>query len=250
MASVNPLLSVTIPTFNEAKRSGGNFGQVISYLQKRFPNFELIIVDDGSLDDTAAVISKSISGQPQARLISYQPNHGKGFAVRTGVLASRGDQVLFMDADLSTPLSEIPRILHQLKSADIVIGSRGKADSRIKIPPPFHRKLASFIFDQIKFAMVGLRQYKDTQCGFKAFRGSVARDLFAKSQINRFMFDVEILYMAEKAKLTIQEIPVTWADMPDSTVRFWEGVVSMFRDLWRIRTLHSKKVSPFEAKYR
>lgn len=249
MASVDPLLSVIIPAFNEAKRSRGNFGPVISYLQKHFPDFELIIIDDGSQDDTAAVISKFISGQPKARLISYQPNHGKGFAVRTGVLASRGDQVLFMDADLSTPLSEIPKILTKLKTADIVIGSRGKADSKIKKPPPLHRKLASFIFDQIKFAMVGLRQYKDTQCGFKAFRGSIARNLFAESHINRFMFDVEILYMAEKAKLTIQEIPVTWADTPDSTVRFWEGVVNMFRDLWRIRTLHSKKVSPFEVTF-
>ena len=248
MASVKPMLSVIIPAYNEAKRSGGNFSAVISYLNEHFPNFELIIVDDGSQDNTSQLIAKFIAGQPKVQLISYQPNHGKGYAVRTGVLASHGEIVLFMDSDLSTPLSEIPRILKQLKDVDIVIGSRGTADSKIKNPPPLHRKLASFIFDQIKFAMVGLRRYKDTQCGFKAFRGPVARKLFAKSQINRFMFDVEILYMAEKAKLTIQEIPVTWADMPDSTVRFWEGVVNMFRDLWRIRSLHSKKVSPFEAK--
>lgn len=239
MVSAKPLLSVIIPAFNEVKRSGGNFGPVISYLQKHFPNFELIIVDDGSVDETAAVISKSISGRSKARLISYQPNRGKGHAVRTGILASRGEQVLFMDADLSTPLSEIPKILDQLTTADIVIGSRGKSDSIIKTPPPLHRRLASFIFDQIKFAMVGLRRYKDTQCGFKAFRGPVARQLFAQSQIDRFMFDAEILYMAEKARLNIQEIPVTWADMPDSTVRFWEGVVNMFRDLWRIKQLHS-----------
>ena len=88
--------------------------------------------------------------------------------------------------------------------------------------------------------MVGLRRFRDTQCGFKAYKGNIARKLFAKSQIDRFMFDVEILYMAEKEKLDIIEMPVVWADMPDSKVHFWEGVVNMFRDLWRIRKLHSK----------
>lgn len=239
MASVKSMLSVIIPAYNEAKRLGGNFSAVISYLNEHFPNFELIIVDDGSQDNTSQLIAKFIAGKSKVQLISYQPNRGKGYAVRTGVLASHGEIVLFMDADLSTPLLEIPRILKRLKDADIVIGSRGTANSKIETPPPFYRKHASFIFDQIKFAMVGLRDYKDTQCGFKAFRGPVARSLFAKSQIDRFMFDVEILYMAQKSHLKIQEMPVTWADMPDSTVRFWEGVVNMFRDLWRIKQLHS-----------
>ena len=95
------------------------------------------------------------------------------------------------------------------------------------------------VFDQIKYALVGLRRFKDTQCGFKIFRGPIARQLFAKSQVDRFMFDVEILYLAERSGLVIREMPVTWADVPDSHVRFWEGVVNMFRDLWRIRHLHS-----------
>lgn len=235
MTSAKPSLSVIIPAYNEARRLGSNLGSVLKYFRAHYPNHELIIVDDGSSDATVRIVSVAIAGQPRARLISYQPNRGKGYAVRTGVLASHGDPVLFMDADLSTPLTEIPRILKFLDGADIVIGSRGQSESHIRKPPPLFRRLASFAFDQIKYTLVGLRRFKDTQCGFKVFRGSVARQLFAKSQVNRFMFDVEILYLAEQAGLIIREMPVTWADVSGSTVRFWEGVVNMFRDLWRIR---------------
>ncbi len=242
MASAKPLLSVIIPAYNEEKRLGLHLESVLKFFRSHYPNFELIIVDDGSNDATVRTVSAAISRQPRAHLIAYKPNQGKGYAVRKGVLASRGDTVLFMDADLSTPLSQVPKILKALQDADIVIGSRAQPKSQINKQPPLFRKLASFIFDQIKYSLVGLRRFKDTQCGFKVFRGPVARQLFAKSQIDRFMFDVEILYLAERAGLTIREIPVTWADAPGSTVRFWEGVVNMFRDLWRIRKLHSQKL--------
>ncbi len=229
------MLSIIIPSFNEEKRLGPRLGPVLEFLRSHYSDFELIIVDDGSSDATALTVSAAIAKEPRSRLISYHPNRGKGYAVRTGVLASRGDPVLFMDADLSTPLSEIPNIIKALSVADIVIGSRGQAKSQIKKRPPLFRRLSSSVFDQIKYALVGLRRFKDTQCGFKIFRGPVARQLFAKSQIDRFMFDVEILYLAEKSGLVIREMPVTWADVPDSHVHFWEGVVNMFRDLWRIR---------------
>lgn len=227
-------LSVIIPAFNEERRFGSKLGFVLEYFRKNYPDYELIIVDDGSTDNMAKVVSKAIVKDKSSRMISYHPNRGKGFAVRTGVLASKGDTVLFMDADLSTPLTEIPKILKKLREADVVIGSRGKSDA------PFGRQIASIVFDQIKYLMVGLRRFRDTQCGFKAFRGDVARRLFAKSQVDRFMFDVEILYMAEEENLRIIELPVSWSDVPDSRVRFWEGVVNLFRDLWRIRHLHSK----------
>lgn len=220
-------LSVVIPAYNEEKRFGPHLGLVVKYLSNNYPGTELIVVDDGSQDNTAKIVRKH-----KVKLISYTPNQGKGFAIRTGVAQTHGDLVLFMDADLSTPLSEIPKIIKVLASNDIVIGSRGKSDA------PFFRQLASFIFDQVKYLMVGLRGYKDTQCGFKLFKGDIARRLFAKAQINRFMFDAEILYLAQKEKLKVIELPVTWADAPGSHVRFWEGLINMFRDLWRIRQLH------------
>lgn len=234
MAS-NPALSVIIPAYNEQFRLGPKLHQVLEFLKENYPDFELIIVDDGSKDQTAKSVGEAIVKEKRARLITYSPNKGKGYAVRTGVLASKGDQVLFMDADLSTPLTEIPKILNLLKDADVVIGSRGRSNPKVSKRPPLFRQFASWSFDQIKYLMVGLRQFQDTQCGFKAFRGAIARQLFAKCQIDRFMFDAEVLYLAQKRGLKIVEMPVSWADAPGSSVRFWEGIYFMFRDLWRIR---------------
>lgn len=237
-------LSVIIPAYNEAQRLGPNLGPVLAFLGERYPSYELILVNDGSTDDTVNTVARAIASEARARLISYGPNRGKGCAVRTGVLASHGDLVLFMDADLSTPLDEIPRLLNLLAagSADIVIGSRGLPASTIAVKPPPFRRFASWVFDQIKYALVGLRGLADTQCGFKVFRGGIARQLFALGKVDRFMFDVEILFLAERAGLTIREMPVAWADQPGSKVRFLEGVISMFRDLWRIRRLHAGKI--------
>lgn len=235
-------LSIIIPAYNEAERLGPNLGPVLAFLGARYPDYELIIVDDGSTDGTAEAVAAALAGEPRARLIRYQPNRGKGYAVRAGVLASTGDPVLFMDADLSTPLEEIPRLLERLAGADVVIGSRGLPEAEIRVRPPLFRRLASWVFDQVKYALVGLRRFQDTQCGFKAYRGPVARQLFALGRVDRFMFDVEILFLAERAGLRIVEMPVAWADRPGSKVRFWEGVVNMFRDLGRIRRLHPGRV--------
>jgi dolichyl-phosphate beta-glucosyltransferase len=222
-------LSVIIPAYNEAKRLDPRLKSVVDYLKKNYPDSELIVVDDGSTDETAAVVRKY-----KVQLISYTPNRGKGYAIRVGVSATTGRMVLFMDADLSTPLTEIPKIIKVLGKNDIVIGSRaGTSDA------PVFRLIASFIFDQIKYLMVGLRRFRDTQCGFKIFKGDVARRLFARGQVDRFMFDVEILYLAEKSGYKIVELPITWADVPGSHVRFWEGLINMFRDLWRIKQLHA-----------
>ena len=233
-----PKLSVVIPAYNEEKRLGPHLSPVIKYLDDNYPGYELIIVDDGSSDNTRQTVERAIKNVPQAKIISYKPNKGKGYAIRQGVLTSSGSMVLFMDADLSTPLDQIPIILKYLEASDVVIGSRAIGKS-VKKPASLFRRTASVLFDQVKYILVGLREFKDTQCGFKAFNGQVARKLFAQSKIDRFMFDAEILFLAKKEGMSIQEIPVVWADMPDSKVRFFEGVISMFRDLVRIRLLHS-----------
>jgi dolichyl-phosphate beta-glucosyltransferase len=119
-----PALSVVIPAYNEAERLAPHLGPILAYLHEHYPDFELIVVDDGSTDDTAPAIADALAGQPRARVLTYQPNHGKGYAIRTGVLASSGQALVFLDADLSTPIEEIPAALAHLQQADIVIGSR------------------------------------------------------------------------------------------------------------------------------
>jgi dolichyl-phosphate beta-glucosyltransferase len=240
-------LSVIIPAYNEEKRFGPRLGQVLEYLRSNYPSFELIVVDDGSQDRTANVVRSAIAAEPRARLISYQPNQGKGYAIRQGVLASQGDIVLFTDADLSTPLDEIPRALAQLQNVHVVIGSRDLPGADIRLKQPLHRRLASEVFKWVRYLMVGLWDLSDTQCGFKAYRGPVARQLYALAHVDRFMFDVEILYLAERARLRILEMPVRWTDVAGSKVRFWEGLVNMVRDLWRIRQKHRGVIVMHEA---
>jgi dolichyl-phosphate beta-glucosyltransferase len=233
-----PTLSVIIPAYNEEARLPPHLGAVLAYLRANYPSFELLVVDDGSRDSTAAAVTAALAGEPRARVVAYTPNRGKGYAIRMGVAASRGAQVVFLDADLSTPITEIPNALERLKAADIVIGSRDLPASDIRVQQPLYRRVASDLFKWVRYLMVGLWKLSDTQCGFKAYRGPVARQLFALAQIDRFMFDVEILYLAERAGLRIVEMPVRWEDSPGSKVRFWEGLVNMVRDLWRIRRLH------------
>lgn len=238
-----PGLSVIIPAYNEQRRLPPHLGSVLKYLRQQYPAFELIVVDDGSRDETAAAVRAALAGEPRACLISYQPNRGKGHAIRTGVLASRGEAIVFLDADLSTPIDELPHALEHLREADVVVGSRDLPGSQIGIRQPLFRRFASEVLRWVRHAMIGLRHISDTQCGFKAYRGPVARRLFALGQVDRFMFDIEILYLAQRAGLRIVEMPVRWTDTPGSKVRFWEGLVNMVRDLWRIRRLHGGKSS-------
>ncbi len=237
-----PGLSVIIPAYNEQQRLPQHLGHILAYLREHYPAFELIVVDDGSRDQTADAVGAVLAGEPRARVLAYQPNRGKGYAIRHGVLASRGERVIFLDADLSTPIEELPRALERLEQADIVIGSRDLPNSNIKVQQPLFRRLASEIFKWARLLMVGLWRLSDTQCGFKAYRGPVARRLFGLAQVDRFMFDVEILYLADRAGLRIVEMPVQWNDAPGSKVRFWQGLRDMVRDLWRIRRLHGKRV--------
>jgi dolichyl-phosphate beta-glucosyltransferase len=234
-------LSVIIPAYNESARIGPALDTVLAYLRAQTYAWELIVVDDGSRDATVEVVNQRLAAVPQARLVAYQPNRGKGFAVRTGVLAATGQWVVFLDADLSTPPEEIANALRFLgEGYDMVIGSRALPESQIDRKPPPYRRLATAIFDLVKHLLVGLWQFSDTQCGFKAHRQSIVRPLYERAVIDRFMFDVEILYLAERKHLKVHEMPVRWADAAGSKVRFIEGVVNMVRDLVRIRWVHRR----------
>lgn len=233
-------LSVIVPVYNEEDRIASGIKEILEFLQsEQKSKWELVVVDDGSEDDTPYIIGKIISGDDRARLIRYSPNRGKGFAVRTGVLDAAGDWIVFLDADLSTPVDEIHNAILLLeRGADLVVGSRAHPDSCIEIEPSLFRRIASHVFDLARIQIVGLHEFSDTQCGFKAARGQAVVPLYKRAIIERFMFDVEILFLAQRSDLNIKELPVLWRDSPGSTVRLWPGVYEMFRDLLLIRRVH------------
>jgi dolichyl-phosphate beta-glucosyltransferase len=233
-----PFLSVIVPAYNEANRIGDSLTALLAYLQKQPYTWEVLVVDDGSRDQTVQVVESRIQGIEHVRLIACQPNRGKGFAVRQGVLASTGERVLFTDADLSTPVTEIENALAHLNhDCDLVIGSRAIAGSAIARYQPLYRRLGARVFNLLRDGIVGvdISRFKDTQCGFKAFQGTVARDLFIRMSINGFMFDVEMLCNALKLGYRIGEMPVHWQDVPGSKVRLVRDTLRMFRDLAIIR---------------
>lgn len=245
MPSEAPSLSVIVPAYNEEKRIGDSLDSIFAYLQAQAFGYEIIVVDDGSQDQTARVVESRIRGLDNARLIAYQPNRGKGYAVRQGMLASKGDVALFTDADLSTPVTEIKVALGHLRNGfDVVIGSRAIVGSEIARYQPLYRRIGSRVFNVLRDGLVGvgISRFKDTQCGFKAFRGSVARDLFGRLRVDGFMFDVEMLYVALKQGYRIHEMPVHWQDVPGSKLRLVRDTARMFKDLAMIRLMHNRRV--------
>jgi dolichyl-phosphate beta-glucosyltransferase len=234
-------LSVIIPVFDEKARIGPTLDAVLTYLSQRSGPWELIVVDDGSRDGTADIVAIHIRDYSNARLISYTPNRGKGAAIRTGVLASRGSMVLFCDADLSTPIQELERLVPLLEMGnEIVIGSR--ATEEASSTAPTWRRLGGLAFRTCRNAVIGLRELADSQCGFKLFLGDVARQLFAIQQIDRFMFDIEVLYLAQRLGYGIGEVPVRWTHTSGSKVRFADFSINWVRDLIRILWIHRRSL--------
>jgi dolichyl-phosphate beta-glucosyltransferase len=230
-------LSVVIPAYNEADRITKTLERVIDYLRKQTYDWELLIVDDGSRDQTSSVVEAYIQHEPSAQLIRYQPNAGKGKAVRTGIQASSGDFVLFMDADESTQITELEKGLPWIleHEYDIAIGSRGIRESQISVSQPRYRIIGARIFKWVFLGLFGLRFIQDTQCGFKMFKGDKARWLFAQLRIDGYMFDIESLYVAHYMGFTIKEFPVEWENNPDSRLRIFYDTYRMFKHLAVIR---------------
>ncbi|MEW5718644.1 MAG: dolichyl-phosphate beta-glucosyltransferase [Chloroflexota bacterium] len=236
-----PFLSVIVPAYNEAERIGDTLTSIIAYLQAQTYTSELIVVDDGSRDATAQIVQSKLKNSSMTNLIRYTPNRGKGYAVRRGVLASQGEYVLFTDADLSTRVTETePALQYLQRGYDVVIGSRALVNSQMIVFQPAYRRLGAKIFNVLRDGIVGagIRQFKDTQCGFKGFKGTVARQIFEQVTVDGFMFDVEVLYLALKLKYRVAEMPVRWADVPGSKLRLFRDTMRMFRDLAMIRLRH------------
>jgi dolichyl-phosphate beta-glucosyltransferase len=233
-----PSVTIVMPAFNEAERIARSTAAIGEFAASRRTAIELIVVDDGSTDATAATAAWHLpqSDVLYGRVLSYERNRGKGYAVRCGLLAARAPIALFTDADLSTPLSERDPILAPILAgeADIAIGSRAADRSLIGIRQPRGRELAGRAFNVVLRLATGL-PFRDTQCGFKAFRLAVCRPLIEAATIARFSFDVELLFEARRAGLRISELPVRWDHRSGSKVRVLRDGVRMLWDVVVIR---------------
>ena len=231
-------ISVVVPAFNEERRLPPTLIDIIDFFERKGTPYEVIVVDDGSRDNTAEVVRKFERVRPEVRLIQLPKNQGKGHAVRLGVLNSRGLRILFVDADGATPIAEMERLQAALDSgSDVAIGSRALASTDTKVATSLHRKVLGRVFNRC-VNIILLPSIADTQCGFKMFSRKAALFLFRKQTSDRFSFDVELLFLARKAGLRVAEVPINWTNVPGSKVNLVVDALLMFRDVFRFRVLH------------
>jgi dolichyl-phosphate beta-glucosyltransferase len=229
-------LSVVIPAYNEEGRLAPGLRQALDYLARRGTPYELLVVDDGSRDATSRVAADFAA--EGVRVLRHERNRGKGAAVRTGLLASRGREVLISDADFSTPIEEIEKLEPFLRDGTpLVIGSRGLADSQVRQRQPFYREMMGRTFNRL-IRMFGVRGIRDTQCGFKLARGEEGRRIAAELKIEGFAWDVEMIWLARRRGYKIAEVGVVWVNSPDSRVDPIRSSFSMLRDVITMRLRH------------
>lgn len=230
-----PDLSIVVPAYNEVRRIAGTLASLQAHLRARGLDYEIIVVADGD-DGTREAATALAASDPRLSVLGEPRRGGKGRGVRLGVERARGRLIGFVDADDKTPIEEIDRLLPQLDQGwDVVIGSRGQADSRIERRQAWYRHAGSRAFRLLMHAVTGLWELADTQCGFKFFRAEVARDLFARQVVDGYMFDVEILYLAARAGYRLREVGVRWRDDGDSRLELVAGNWRNLRDLLGIR---------------
>lgn len=231
----NNLFSIIIPCYNEGNKLINNISKVAEYLDEiNFDEYELIIVNDGSTDNTKDICEKISNDYDKVRFFSYEKNQGKGEAVRFGIENSMGGYVLFMDADLSTDISTITKVLNLRDNYDVIIGSRRNKDTILVKKQPLVRIISGKCCAIFTNIIVPLH-LSDTQCGFKAFEGNFAREMIKKQQLNGFAFDVEYLYMAKLNNKKIAEVAIRWENDEDSKVSLLKSSIRFFSDLFKIR---------------
>ena len=227
-------ISVIVPAYNEQKRIKKTLEAINDYFMNKPMTRQIIVVDDGSSDNTVGVVENLGKEINNLSVITYNPNRGKGYAVKTGVEASHGEYILFTDADNSTPVEEFEKFYPLLKNNKVVIGSRYMTGSNIVVTQPWYRVLLGRFANTLiqVFILDGVR---DTQCGFKAFQHEAAREIFSRVKINRFGFDIEILAIARLLNFTVREIPVSWYNSGESRVRPVKDALKTFRELIYIK---------------
>jgi glycosyltransferase involved in cell wall biosynthesis len=230
-----PILSIVIPAYNEGARIESALERVLACVAERRWNAEVLVVDDGSSDSTAEIVRRWMRTHPNLHLIHNDGNRGKGFSVRNGLLQAQGSIVMFTDADLSSPIEEAELLFAALnEGADVAIGSRWLDKQRQTIHQPLYRRFFGRCFNWVTRKVMGL-PYKDTQCGFKAFKHSAAQVIFRLQTIERWGFDPEILFIARKLGYKVVEVPVTWGHDERSRISYLKDGMKMLEDMARIR---------------
>jgi len=230
----HPYLSLILPAYNEAQRIAKTVGDARSYLEQRGFTYEIIVVADGN-DGTRERVTEMARTDPTLKVLGSAERRGKGYGIRQGVAQAQGHIVGFADADNKTPIEEFDKLEPWLsKGYEVAIGSRALRESCIEKAQPLHRRLGSKAFALFLHTLVGLSDITDSQCGFKFFQRPVALDLFSRQKIDGYMFDVEILYLAERAGYRIAQAPVRWRDDADSRFGVAEAVRDAL-DILRIR---------------
>lgn len=233
---MEPFLTVVIPAYNEEARLKPSLGEAIAYFSAQPYTWNIVVVSDGSKDKTDAIVQEVAQTEPRVELLSYQPNRGKGYAVRQGMLAAKGELILFMDADLATPLDETSKVLkvREDKQVPIVIGSRPLKESNLEVRQPWFRERLGRMSNGL-VQLLGVKGIRDTQCGFKLFTNDAAQEVFSRCKLNGFSFDFEALMIARDLNLSIEEVAIRWAHQEGSKVVPWRDYPRALRDLVKLR---------------
>jgi dolichyl-phosphate beta-glucosyltransferase len=224
-----------VPAYNEQDRLPRTLARLAEYYDDQAYDYEVIVVSDGSRDETDSVVSEFAVSHAKFRLVSYPQNRGKGYAVRLGMLAARGENVLFCDADLATPQEETGKLLrHMADGADVAIGSRPLRESNLEIRQPWYRELLGRLFNRA-VQTLAIRGIDDTQCGFKVFTQASAQAVFRRCKLDGFSFDFEALMVARDLGYRIDEVPIRWSHVEGSKVVLLRDGPRMLRDLVKLR---------------
>jgi len=231
----HPRLSIVIPAYNECARIEATLARVLDCIEARHWDAEILLVDDGSTDTTVDIVQRWMALHPRLHLIKNAGNRGKGYSVRNGLLQSAGEIVMFTDADLSAPMEEAERLIDAIdEGADVAIGSRWLDKQKQTTHQPLYRRFFGRCFNWVTRRIIGL-PFKDTQCGFKAFRRDAAQTIFRLQTIERWGFDPEILFIARKLKFRIVEVPVTWGHDERSRISYLKDGLKMLEEMAQIR---------------
>lgn len=228
-----PELSVVVPVFNEQERVESGLKKILGYLNKQKFSWELIIVDDGSIDSTSDLTRRMLQNTSNAKLLLGQ-HLGKGGAIKKGVLSSNGKWVLFLDIDLATPMEELNKFMQYRTKHDVIIGSRKMKGARVMVHQPKFREFGGKVFTALTNALV-TKGISDITCGFKMFESDLAKRLFKKSRLTDWSFDAEILYLAQRQGKHVKELPVSWRDDPDTKVSLIKDTLASLLGLAKIR---------------